>query len=185
MGAKGDGGGGRFNQGEESRARAYLRARPPRPTGGSGIDQNIGRSRRVLGQHTERVQTICGGKPMTIRKAIRVERSPEVVFRVFTEEIGKWWPLKEGFSFGGEKAKDIFIEGRVGGRFFERFTDGTEFEVGRITAFQPPHVVAFTWKDPSWEAPTEVEVKFAPYGPATPLQSEHPGLAPGPLLQKP
>ena len=67
---------------------------------------------------------------MTIRKSIRVERPPEVVFRVFTEEIGKWWPLKEGFSFGGEKAKDIFIEGRVGGRFFERFTDGTEFEVG-------------------------------------------------------
>jgi len=57
---------------------------------------------------------------MTIRKAIRVERSPEVVFRVFTEEIGKWWPLKEGFSFGGEKAKDIFIEGRVGGRFQSR-----------------------------------------------------------------
>ncbi len=101
---------------------------------------------------------------MTIRKSIRVERSPEVVFRVFTEEIGKWWPLKEGFSFGGEKAKDIFIEGRVGGRFFERFTDGTEFEVGRITAYQPPHVVKFTWKDPSWEAPTEVEVKFAADG---------------------
>ena len=30
---------------------------------------------------------------MTIRKSIRVERSPEVVFRVFTEEIGKWWPM--------------------------------------------------------------------------------------------
>ena len=104
---------------------------------------------------------------MTIRKSIRVERPPEVVFRVFTEEIGKWWPLKEGFSFGGEKAKDIFIEGRVGGRFFERFTDGTEFEVGRITAFQPPHVVKFTWKDPGWEAPTEVEVKFAADGSGT------------------
>jgi len=103
---------------------------------------------------------------MTIRKSIRVQRSPDIVFRVFTQEIGKWWPLKEGFSFGREKARDIFIEGRVGGRFFERFTDGTEFEVGRITAFQPPHVVAFTWKDPSWEGPTEVEVKFAADGTA-------------------
>lgn len=112
---------------------------------------------------------------MTIRKAIRVERSPEVVFRVFTEEIGKWWPLKEGFSFGGEKAKDIFIEGRVGGRFFERFTDGTEFEVGRITAFRPPHVVAFTWKAPDWEAETQVEVKFAADGTGTRVEVEHRG----------
>jgi uncharacterized protein YndB with AHSA1/START domain len=121
---------------------------------------------------------------MTIRKAIRVERSPEIVFRVFTEEIGKWWPLKEGFSFGGEKAKDIFIEGRVGGRFFERFTDGTEFEVGRITAYQPPHVVAFTWKDPSWEAPTEVEVKFAADGNGTRVEVEHRGWDAGPIMQK-
>jgi uncharacterized protein YndB with AHSA1/START domain len=112
---------------------------------------------------------------MTIRKAIRVERSPEVVFRVFTQEIGKWWPLKEGFSFGGDKAKDIFIEERVGGRFFERFSDGTEFEVGRITVFHPPHVVAFTWKSPDWEAPTEVEVKFAPDGSGTRV---------GPIMQK-
>src|SRR5258708_27383925 len=184
MGAKGDGGGGRFNQGEESRARAYLRARPPRATGGSGIDKIIGRSRCVLGQHPERVQAIRGGKSMTIRKGIRVERSPEIVFRVFTEEIGKWWPLKEGFSFGREKAKDIFIEGRVGGRFFERFTDGTEFDVGRITAFQPPHVVAFTWKAPEWEAPTEVEVKFAPDGTGTRVEVEHRGWDAGPIMQK-
>src|SRR5271168_5401316 len=167
MQAHPDAGAGRSNQGEESRARAHLRACAARPPRGSGINQDVGRSRRVLGRHTDRIQALRGGKPMTIRKAIRVERSPEVVFRVFTEEIGKWWPLKEGFSFGGEKAKDIFIEGRVGGRFFERFTDGTEFEVGRITAFRPPHVVAFTWKDPSWEAETEVEVKFAPDGNGT------------------
>jgi len=121
---------------------------------------------------------------MTIRKAIRVERSPEVVFRVFTHEIGKWWPLKEGFSFGGEKAKDIFIEGRVGGRFFERFTDGTEFEVGRITAFEPPRLVAFTWKDPSWEAETQVEVIFEPDGKGTRVELEHRGWEAGPIMQK-
>lgn len=121
---------------------------------------------------------------MTIRKAIRVERAPEVVFRVFTQEIGKWWPLKEGFSFGGDKAKDIFIEGRVGGRFFERFTDGTEFEVGRITAFHPPHVVAFTWKAPDWEAETQVEVKFAADGTGTRVEVEHRGWEAGPNMQK-
>ena len=62
---------------------------------------------------------------MTIRKSIRVDRSPQIAFKVFTEEIGAWWPLKEGFSFARDHGpKDIFIEGHVGGRFFERFSDG-------------------------------------------------------------
>ncbi len=28
---------------------------------------------------------------MTIRKSIQVERSPEISFKVFCEEIGAWW----------------------------------------------------------------------------------------------
>jgi uncharacterized protein YndB with AHSA1/START domain len=121
---------------------------------------------------------------MTIRKTIKVERSPTIAFRVFTEEIGAWWPLKEGFSFGGEKAKDIFIEGRVGGRLFERFTDGTEFEVGRVTEFQPPRAVTFTWKAPEWEAPTEVEVRFISDGAGTRIELEHRGWEGGPVMEK-
>ena len=35
---------------------------------------------------------------MTVRKSIHVNRPPERTFRLFTEEIGKWWPLKEGLS---------------------------------------------------------------------------------------
>ena len=42
---------------------------------------------------------------MTIRKSIRVDRSPETVFRVFTQEIGRWWPLKEGFTFGRKRTR--------------------------------------------------------------------------------
>ncbi len=112
---------------------------------------------------------------MTIRKSIRVERSPEVAFRVFTEEIGAWWPLKEGVSFGGEKAKDIFLEGRLGGRFYERFSDGTEFDVGRVTAFEPPSRVVFSWRPPAWEAGTEVEVRFIADGAGTRVELEHRG----------
>ena len=108
---------------------------------------------------------------MTIRKAITVARPPDVAFRVFTEEIGKWWPLREGFSFGRERAQDLILEGRVGGRFFERFTDGTEFEVGRVTAFQPPHLVSLTWKAPDWEGPTDIEVRFVAEGSGTRVES--------------
>ena len=121
---------------------------------------------------------------MTIRKSITLSRPPEIAFRVFTSEIGAWWPLKKGFSFGRERAKDIFIEPRVGGRFYERFTDGTEFEVGRITAFEPPRLVSFTWKDPSWEGSTEVEVRFLAEGAGTRLELEHRGWEQGPIMEK-
>ena len=30
---------------------------------------------------------------MTIRKAMSVARPPEIAFRVFTEQIGSWWPV--------------------------------------------------------------------------------------------
>ena len=117
---------------------------------------------------------------MIIRKSIRVERSPETAFRVFCEEIGKWWPLRRGFSFGRERANDIFIEGRVGGRFYERFTDGEEFEVGRVTEYRPPSMVAFTFKSPEWEGPTLVEVRFVADGSGTRVELEHSGWDQGP-----
>jgi len=56
---------------------------------------------------------------MSITKSIRVKRSVEHSFRLFTEEIGKWCPLKEGFSFGRQRAGELFLETREGGRFFE------------------------------------------------------------------
>ena len=112
---------------------------------------------------------------MTIRKSIHVQRPVERTFRLFTEDIGKWWPLKEGFSFGGERASGIFIVGRAGGRFFERYTDGEEFDVGVVTAYEPPVRVVFTWKPPQWDAATEVEVRFSPENEGTRVDLEHRG----------
>jgi uncharacterized protein YndB with AHSA1/START domain len=119
---------------------------------------------------------------MTIRKSIKVEQPPSIVFRVFCEQIGHWWPLKQGFSFGGQRAKEIFIEGRTGGRFYERFADGTEFEVGRIIDYQPPAMVTFTWRAPQWEGPTRVEVRFLADGDGTRVELEHSGWDQGPKM---
>ena len=112
---------------------------------------------------------------MTIRKSIHVKRSVEDSFRLFTRDIGKWWPLKQGFSFGGERADQIHLEPRQGGRFFERFTDGEEYQVGTVTACTPPSHVVFSWKAPSWDAPTEVEVRFTAEGDGTRVDVEHRG----------
>jgi uncharacterized protein YndB with AHSA1/START domain len=107
---------------------------------------------------------------LTIRKSIRVERSPETSFRVFCEEISEWWPG----GFGGKEAK-LFIERRVGGRFYETRPDGTEYDIGRVTAYQPPAVVAFTWRAPSWDVETEVEVRFTAEESGTRVELEHRG----------
>ncbi len=110
---------------------------------------------------------------MTIRKSIKVERSPEISFRVFCEEIGRWWP--KGPSFDGKPLADMIIEGRIGGRFYERYADGTEYEIGRVTVYQPPTVVAFTWRAPSWELATQVEIRFSAEGTGTRVELEHSG----------
>jgi uncharacterized protein YndB with AHSA1/START domain len=110
---------------------------------------------------------------MTIRKSIRVERAPEIAFRVFCEAIGEWWP--KGPSFNGKVLADMVIERRIGGRFFERFTDGTEYEIGRITDYQPPALVGFTWRAPSWDLTTQVLIRFIPEGSGTRVDLEHSG----------
>jgi uncharacterized protein YndB with AHSA1/START domain len=110
---------------------------------------------------------------MTIQKSIRVERPPEISFRVFCEAISEWWP--KGPSFNGKVLTGMIIEGRVGGRFFERYTDGTEYEIGRIIAYEPPARVGFTWRAPSWDRPTQVQIRFTAEGSGTRVELEHSG----------
>ena len=110
---------------------------------------------------------------MTIRKSIRIERPAQIAFTLFCEQIGQWWPKAP--SFGGKVPTNMIIEGRVGGRFYQVYSDGTEFEIGRVTAYQPPSTVAFTWRAPSWDTPTQVEVRFVAEGTGTRVELEHSG----------
>lgn len=121
---------------------------------------------------------------MTIRKSIIIHCAPDTAFRVFTREIGRWWPLKRGFSFGRERAHEIFLDDWVGGRFYERFLDGTECEIGRVTRCDPPRLIAFTFRSPDWEAATEVEVRFATAEGGTRVELEHRGFDAGPKMRE-
>lgn len=113
---------------------------------------------------------------MTIRKSVTVRCPPDRAFKVFTREIGRWWPLDRGFSYGGERTSEIFLDDNEGGRLYERFTDGTEFEIGHVIRVDPPHLILFTWKAPDWEAATEVEVRFAAEAGGTRVYLEHRGF---------
>lgn len=109
---------------------------------------------------------------MTVRDSIRVDLSTSGAFDLFTDGIGAWWPL-DRFSYGAERAEGIVLEARVGGRFYERFTDGDELHVGDVIVCEPPHRIVFTWQAPGWSAATEVEVTFTADGDGTHVQVEH------------
>jgi uncharacterized protein YndB with AHSA1/START domain len=112
---------------------------------------------------------------VTIRKSVTVGVSPETAFRVFTEEIGSWWPLATK-SVGQQDAVTLVIEPRIGGRVYEQVRGGEEHEWGEILAWEPPQRLIFTWH-PGRGAETgqEVEVTFAPSVEGTLVELEHRG----------
>ena len=69
---------------------------------------------------------------------------PSLAFAAFVERFGTWWPRE--YTFAQDKLALIAIEARMGGRCFERDTDGTETEWGRVIDFTPPHRLGFTWQ---------------------------------------
>jgi uncharacterized protein YndB with AHSA1/START domain len=93
---------------------------------------------------------------------VSVSWEPEAAFRRFTQDFGTWWP-RATHSIGGDRVERISFDGRPGGLIVEELKGGQRFQWGRITAWEPPRRVAFTWhpsRDPS-EA-QDVEVRFVP-----------------------
>ena len=52
----------------------------------------------------------------SVREVITVRAPQEVAWRVFTEQMGSWWPLAV-YKIGRAMAVDAVIEPRVGGRW--------------------------------------------------------------------
>ena len=109
-----------------------------------------------------------------IRLSATVRRPVTEAFRLFTDGIGEWWPSHRGYSFGADRLQELRLEPVAGGRLYERYTDGEEFEVGRVIACEPPQRIVFTWQG-RWSEPTEVEVRFTPEGLTTRVELEHRG----------
>jgi uncharacterized protein YndB with AHSA1/START domain len=119
---------------------------------------------------------------IVVRESVQAEVPQEQAFQLFTEGINEWWPLDEGYSFGGDRAREVHLEPRVGGRLYEKWVDGDEFQTGRVIACDRPHRIVFTWRDEKGRGEMEVEVRFTPEGEATRVTVEHRGferLGPG------
>jgi len=119
-----------------------------------------------------------------VRKSVRVQAPVERAFSVFVEQMETWWPATH--HIGKTPFEAIFVEPRVGGRWYERNADGAQCEWGTVLAWDPPHKVRFSWHlgpghdspdwtfDPDMSRASEVEIRFSPAGSgATLVELEH------------
>ena len=108
-----------------------------------------------------------------VRKAVCVRKSVEDAFRIFTGQIGSWWPL-QSHSMGGGEAVSCGMDDAVGGHLFEVPADGTRLTWGVILGWEPPHRLALTWQ-PSRTPEQIVEVTFVATENGTRVELTHSG----------
>ena len=116
------------------------------------------------------------------RVSVSVAVGPAAAFAIFTEEIDRWWRRGIKFRHSGSHTGLLRLEPGVGGRLFESYeAEGRTHvvEVGRITVWEPPLRVHFTWRNVNF-APhenTAVEVDFRAQASGTLVTVTHHGLA--------
>jgi uncharacterized protein YndB with AHSA1/START domain len=121
--------------------------------------------------------------PTSVRESITVEATIDHAFKVFTEEMGTWWP-PDHHILRAPLAEMVF-EPRAGGHIYDRGTDGSECRWATVLAYEPPERLVFTWNigldwqledDP--DRVSEIEVRFSAEGPSrTRVELEHRHIA--------
>jgi hypothetical protein len=115
-----------------------------------------------------------------VRKSVTVDVAVDRAFRVFTEGMTDWW--HRGHHIGESDLKEVVLEPRSGGRWYEIGVDGSECQWGHVIRWDPPHGFTLAWQiDTEWhfdpDLVTEVEVRFTADGPGrTNVELEHRNL---------
>jgi hypothetical protein len=72
-----------------------------------------------------------------------VMASPGHAFEVWTKKPSMWWPRTHTIT--GDPDLRVVFEPHVGGRIYERGSDGVEHEWGQILVWEPPVRVGYRW----------------------------------------
>jgi uncharacterized protein YndB with AHSA1/START domain len=108
-----------------------------------------------------------------LRVDLHLDCAPEHAFTTWTERFATWWP--RGHSVSGDP-EAIVLEPMLGGRIFERTRGGREVDWGEITAWEPPHRLAYRWHIRRAPADaTDVDIRFVAHGGATRMEITHTG----------
>lgn len=116
-------------------------------------------------------------RPAPVRKSVTVAADLALAFKVFTADIGRWWPPSH--TIGSTPAKSTVIEPGVGGRCYGVGEDDAEAHWGDVLVWSPPDRLVIAWRvttqwtyDP--DLTTEVDVTFtAVEGGRTRVDLEH------------
>jgi len=114
-----------------------------------------------------------------VKRTLHVEVPVERAFRVFTERMGSWWPASH--HIGNVPFKDILIDKKAGGRWYEINAEGAECIWGTVLEWEPPRKVVLSWHlQPDWSfspdlaRASEVALEFIAEGPeSTRVEFEH------------
>jgi Activator of Hsp90 ATPase homolog 1-like protein len=75
--------------------------------------------------------------------SFEIDCTVEHAFEIWTTRLSTWWP--KGHSASGDPHTVAMLEPRLGGRIFERTSDGTEIDWGVITIWNPPSQLGYEW----------------------------------------
>ncbi len=107
---------------------------------------------------------------LSVFKSVRVKAPIERAFSVFVEQMETWWPATHHIA--KQPFQTIIVEPRIGGGWYERDAEGNKCNWGTILAWDPPHLVRFSWHlgpghdspdwtfDPDLTRASEVEIRF-------------------------
>lgn len=109
--------------------------------------------------------------------SLRVGASPLRAFDVFTRDIAAWWVQNPLFMLTPLGDGCLRFEPGANGRLVTTLPDGSEFEVGRVTVWQPGERLALSWRQASFseDQSTSVDVRFEAVGDETRVTVEHRG----------
>jgi uncharacterized protein YndB with AHSA1/START domain len=122
-------------------------------------------------------ETMTGKINDVVRKELMINASQRRAFQAFAEQMDLWWP--RSYHIGKSEMKEVVLETKQGGRWYEVGVDSTECNWGKVLVWNPPHKLVLAWQitaewqyDPNFL--TEVEVNFVEKGPKlTSLTLEH------------
>ena len=121
-----------------------------------------------------------------IELSFTVPCSAAHAFDVWTTRTSLWWPSTHSVSQSPDLT--ITIEGRVGGRIFERTPEGGEHDWGEVVRWDPPGAFAYRWHlRQDREDATDVVIEFTDADGGAAVRITHTGWerlgAKGPDLQ--
>jgi hypothetical protein len=107
-------------------------------------------------------------------KSVDVRRPLDDAFRIFTRELGTWWPTGD-HSISGD-VREVVWEEREGGEVYEVSAAGERAHWATVLTWEPPRRLVLAWKVDPARAETEIEVRFTGTDGGTRVELTHRGF---------